>query len=268
MAKNLRYSNQTQKLEQMKWTWSAALVLSLGLGIMSATTVKYPTAKSKSFEAGEKLRYRVSYGFVDAGEAVLTVSKTDKKSPTGRALYHMKGEGRSLGAFTAFYKVEDVYQSYMDQQGAFPWEFIRDVNEGGYEINQKYTFRQDKQTVNTGEETVKVPMGVQDMISAFYYARTLDFKNMKVDQVTTFDCFMDGEIWPLKMKYKGIETIKIRKGEFECMKFVPVVQEGRYFKNEEDVEFWVTNDGNRIPVLVKAKIAVGSIKMHLVEWEA
>ena len=251
----------------MKWTFSAALVLSLALGITSATTVKYPSAKSKSFEAGEKLRYRVSYGFVDAGEAVLTVNETSKKGANGRKLYHVVGEGKTLGAFNAFYKVRDTYESYIDKEGAFPWEFKRDVNEGGYEIKQNYTFKQDKQIVNTGEEEVKVPMGVQDMISAFYHARTLDFKNMKVDQVTSFDCFMDGEIWPLKMKYKGKETIKIRKGEFDCMKFVPVVQEGRYFKNEEDVQFWVTDDGNRIPVLVKAKIAVGSIKMHLVEWD-
>lgn len=78
---------------------------------------------------------------------------------------------------------------------------------------------------------------------------------------------MDGEIWPLKVRFVGIEEVKIRKGKFECLKFQPVVQEGRYFENDDDVEFWVSNDANRIPVLVKAKIPVGTLKMHLVEWE-
>ena len=78
---------------------------------------------------------------------------------------------------------------------------------------------------------------------------------------------MDDEIFPLKVKFVGNEEIKIRKGTFACLKFVPVVQSGRYFEKEDDVEFWVTNDKNRIPVLVKAKIPVGVIKMHLVEWE-
>ena len=77
---------------------------------------------------------------------------------------------------------------------------------------------------------------------------------------------MDNEIFLLKVKYVGDEEITIRKGKFKCHKFVPVIQTGRLFKNESDVNFWVTNDENRIPILVKAKIPVGSIKMHLVEW--
>ena len=90
---------------------------------------------------------------------------------------------------------------------------------------------------------------------------------MKVGQVFAFQCFMDDEVWPLKVKYVGDETIRIRKGKFKVHKFVPVVQTGRYFKSEEDVSFWVTADDNKIPILVKAKIPVGTIKMHLVEWE-
>jgi hypothetical protein len=77
---------------------------------------------------------------------------------------------------------------------------------------------------------------------------------------------MDDELYNLKIKYVGEEVIHIRKGKFNCFKFVPVVQTGRYFKSEEDVNFWVTNDENKIPILVKAKIPVGVVKMHLVEW--
>ena len=51
--------------------------------------------------------------------------------------------------------------------------------------------------------------------------------------------------------------------QFQCYKFVPVVQTGRYFENEDDVQFWVTADKNRIPVLVKAKIPVGTVKSRL-----
>jgi hypothetical protein len=241
-------------------------IVALGLGFNSASLISYPSAKTNSFKSGEKLRYRVTYGFMDAGEAILSVNETSKKG-AGRSLYHVKGEGRTLGGFNLFYKVEDTYESYLDKQGAFPWYFKRRVNEGGYKISQDYTFKQDKQRVNNGEKDFKVPLGIQDMISSFYYARTLDFENMKKGQITSFNCFMDDEIWPLKVKFVEKEEINIRKGKFDCLKFVPVVQEGRYFKNEDDVEFWVTNDKNRIPVLVKAKIPVGTIKMHLVEWE-
>ena len=109
-------------------------------------------------------------------------------------------------------------------------------------------------------------MGVQDMISSFYKARTLDFGNMKVGQTFEFKTFMDDEIYNLKIKYVGDEEIRIRKGKFKTHKFVPVVQTGRYFESEEDVQFWVTADKNKIPLLVKAQIPVGTVKMHLVEW--
>ncbi|MEX2483689.1 MAG: DUF3108 domain-containing protein [Brumimicrobium sp.] len=251
----------------MKTIISVLIVAGFLFGMTSSTQIKYPTIQSKSFESGEKLRYRVTYGVMDAGEAILTVKETSKKGANGRPLYHVKGEGKTLGAFNLFYKVEDIYESYIDKTGGFPWLFLRDVNEGGYEINQEYTFKQDKQKVITGGKEYKVPVGIQDMISSFYFARTLDFKNMKVGDETEFKCFMDEEIWPLKVRFVGVEEIKIRKGTFECMKFQPVVQEGRYFENDDDVEFWVTNDVNRIPVLVKAKIPVGTVKMHLVEWE-
>jgi hypothetical protein len=105
------------------------------------------------------------------------------------------------------------------------------------------------------------------MISSFYYARTMNFKNLKKNDTFEFKCFMDDEIYNLKVKYVGDEQIHIRKGKFKCLKFVPVVQTGRYFKSEDDVNFWVTKDENRIPILVKAKIPVGIVKLHLVEWE-
>jgi hypothetical protein len=251
----------------MKTIISILIISALLVGMTSSTKTFFPEVQSKSFTSGEKLTYRISYGIMDAGEAVLTVKETAKKGANGRPLFHVKGEGRTLGAFNWFYKVEDTYESYIDKKGAFPWLFVRDVNEGGHTINQEYVFKQDKQKVVTKGKEYKVPLAIQDMISSFYYARTLDFKNMKVGDITEFKCFMDEEIWPLKVRYVGTENISIRKGTFECLKFQPVVQEGRYFKNKDDVEFWVTNDANRIPVLVKANIAVGSIKMHLVKWE-
>jgi hypothetical protein len=232
---------------------------------MSSSSIKYPSVSNSAFKIGEKLRYRVTYGFIDAGEAFLEVKATARKGDK-RPLYHIVGTGRTLGGFNSFYKVDDTYESYIDQDAIMPWLFKRDVNEGGYKINQEYSFDQNKYSVNNGEKTYKTPLGIQDMVSSFYKARTLSFEGMKKGQTFEFKCFMDDEVFNLKIKYVGDEEIKIRKGKFKCHKFVPVVQTGRYFENEEDVNFWVTADKNKIPVLIKAKIPVGTVKMHLVEW--
>jgi len=239
----------------------ALLVLS-----SSSNLVSFPSTYNKSFQSGEKLRYLISYGFIDAGEATLEVNSTSKKG-NNRELVHVKGIGRTLGGFNSVFKVYDVYESYIDKKGVFPWQFVRRVDEGGYLINQDYTFQHDKSKVKTSEgKEFKVPVGIQDMLSSFYYARTLNFKDIKKGAIFEFKCFMDEEIFPLKIKYVEEEVIHIRKGKFKCMKFVPVIQTGRLFKDESDVNFWVTSDDNHIPILVKAKIPVGSIKMHLVEW--
>jgi hypothetical protein len=220
-----------------------------------------------AFKPGEKLKYRLTYGIFDAGEATLEVIETSKKV-RGRKLWRVRGIGTTISAFEWFYKVYDRYESYIDVEGMFPWIFIRRVNEGGYKISQDYTFFQHKQEVDNGEgERFKTVESAQDMISAFYYARTLNFSKAKIGQKYEIPIFMDDGNYPTGIRYKGKEVIRIRKGKFLCHKFSPVVQEGRVFNNEDDLTIWVTADRNKIPILCKAKIKVGSIKMHLVGWE-
>ena len=243
------------------------LIIILFLLLISSSNDKgLPLVENNAFQLGEKLRYRISYGIIDAGEATLEIRSTERKVRS-RNMFHIVGKGKTLGAFNSFYKVMDRYESYIDKKGVFPWYFKRRVNEGGYKINQDYSFKHHYKKVHTGDETFKIPIGIQDMISSFYYARTLDFNNIYNGKIFEFNCFMDNEIYSLKIKYVGKEKITIRKGKFNCLKFVPVVQTGRYFNSEDDVNFWITNDKNKIPVLVKAKIPVGTVRLHLVGWE-
>ena len=216
-----------------------------------------------AFRPGEKLTYVVHYGWLNAGEAVVEL-KESPRDINGRKALLAVGTGRSLGAFNTFYKVDDRYESYFDAQGVFPWVFKRSVSEGGYEFTQDYVYHQTKRVVTTQKkETHAVPAGVQDMLSAFYYARTMDFSKAKEGDVFVIETFLDDELWPLRMRYMGKETIKLRNGKYRCMKFQPVVQEGRIFKGNDDLNVWITDDGNRIPVLAQAKVLVGSIKMEL-----
>jgi len=181
---------------------------------------------------------------------------------------HAVGVGQSTGAFSSFYKVNDRYETYFDRSGVFPYTFIRRVDEGGYKFSQDYIFLQRRGQVTTQEKkTFDVPAHVQDMLSAFYFARTIDFGKAKPGEVFTIETFLDNELWPLRMRYVGKETIKLRNGKYRCLKFQPVVQEGRIFKGNDDLNVWITDDANRIPVLAQAKVLVGSIKMELSAYE-
>lgn len=222
---------------------------------------------NKAFEPGEVLKYRLHYGIINAGTATLKVEKYNK-TIAGRKIYHIIGTGETRGAFNWFFKVRDKYETYIDAKGVFPWLFVRRVNEGGYKINQDYQFYQTKNKVkNSKGKYFKVPENVQDMLSSFYYARTIDFTDAKKGDVFSFNAFIDGEVFPLKLKYMGIDKIKSSGTKYKCLKLHPVIQEGRVFKSNDDVTVWITADKNKILVLAKANVLVGSIKMELTDYE-
>ena len=141
---------------------------------------------------GEQLVYRLHYGFIDAGEAVLEVKDEEKKYGERNAL-HVVGIGQSKGTFDWFFKVRDRYESYIDEEAMCPWVFVRRVDEGGYKINQNYVFNPFKKTVNADGKQFNTSQYAQDMISSFYYARTIDFSDAKPGDIFTFDAFVDNE---------------------------------------------------------------------------
>lgn len=221
--------------------------------------------KNEAFKRGEKLTYRMHYGFINAGEVVMHVME-ENKLIGGRSTLHIIGIGETNSSFDLFYKVRDRYESYIDEKAIIPWLFIRRVQEGGYKLSENLIFNNYKGTVDRDGQIFQVPENVQEMTSAFYYARTIDFTNAKPGDIFEFPCFVDKEVWPLKIKYIGKETIKSDIGKIRCIKFCPVVQKGRIFKKEEDMTAWISDDKNRIPIRAQAQVLVGSIKMDLMAY--
>ena len=216
-----------------------------------------------AFKAGEQLEYRLHYGVINAGTAKLEVKSLGKKI-AGREVYHIVGSGRTKGPFDWVFKVRDRYETFLDVEGVFPWVFKRDVNEGGYTIKQNYKFAQTKNTVDNGEgKSFETPNGIQDMLSAFYYARAIDYSKATKGEIFTIWSFVDDEIWPLRIRYLGKDQIKVAGDEYKALKFCPVVQEGRLFENEDDVAVWISDDANKIPLLAQGKVLIGSVKMEL-----
>lgn len=156
-----------------KFIYTIAL-LGVFFGMTSSSLVSYPSVTNSSFKVGEKLRYRITYGFMDAGEAVLEVKATTRKG-NNRPLLHVIGTGKTLGGFSAFYKVRDVYESYIDQKSIMPWLFIRDVNEGGYKINQTYTFKQNQRKVYNGKKTLYNAYGDSRYGFLFLQGKNVEF---------------------------------------------------------------------------------------------
>ena len=220
-----------------------------------------------AFKKGEFLRYDVTYGYFSAATATLEIADFSKRI-NGRNTFHVVGKGKSAGALNWFFKVEDRYETYIDEQAILPWKFIRHVREGGYELDRDIRFDQYLNTATVtqnGDKDYNVEPNTQDLLSAFYYARTLDMQDAEIGQEFVINTFFDRKMYPLKFKFLGSEVVTTDLGSFNCLKFRPMVEKGRVFKEEEDMTLWVSDDANKVPIRLKSDLLVGSIEMDLVE---
>jgi hypothetical protein len=221
--------------------------------------------ENKAFTRGEKLKYRVHYGVIDAGNATLEVTQ-DTVKIAKRSTLHMVAKGFTNSAWDLVFPVRDTYESYVDQESVLPWFHKRRVNENGYIINHDVAFNQYSNEAIANKQRYKTDSNVQDMVSAFYYPRILDYSKAKAGDLFVVNTFFDFQNYPLKIKYVGTEVIKTEFGKIKCYKFHPVVQKGRVFKTEEDMTVWLSADDSKVPIRVQANILVGSVKMDLIEY--
>jgi len=228
----------------------------------------YKISKISAFSVGEKLTYRVHYGWLNAGVAEVEVLP-NLEYVNGKETFHVKGTGRTVSAFEWFYKVRDEYESNIEVQSMNPLKFKRRVNEGGFKINRDYDFNIEEKKVFSyeREKVYDILDNTQDMLSSFYYLRSIDFSKAKNGDIFNVNTFMDHKNFSFKVQLVSEETIEVDAGKFKCYKFSPVVEEGRVFKSKDDLQVWVTKDHNKIPILVEAKIIVGSVKMELNKYE-
>lgn len=222
-----------------------------------------------AFNAGEFFKFRIHYGVVNAGYATLEVKDAVRNN---KKVHHVVGKGYTTGMTKFFFKVEDVYESYFDKVTGKPYQFVRKIDEGGYTKNQEGFFNQDKNTVTVKDykhkttKTFTVTENVQDIVSTFYYLRNHPNVNkLKVGESITVDMFFDDEVTKFKLKFIGKEDITTKFGTVSAMIFRPYVQAGRVFKEEESLTVWISDDDNKIPLRIKASLAVGSLKADLEE---
>ncbi len=214
------------------------------------------------FGPGEKMVFSIGYGVVDAGEAVVeVVGLTDYQ---GHRCYQLQSKANSNRFFSSIYKVRDKIVSYMDVEGLYSRYFYKRLREGDYRKTVEISFDQDNEVARyaNGNE-YPAGFGVQDVLSAGYFVRT---QELVVGQDFNVLAHSSRKTYDLKVYVHAKEKVTVEAGTFNCFVLEPIMQGEGLFKHEGKLTIFLSDDEYRVPVLVKTKVPVGSIKVELKEF--
>jgi hypothetical protein len=220
--------------------------------------------ENRAFGVGERLVFDVNYGLITAGEAIMHIPAYD--SIAGRQCFRVEFAVNSLPSFSWIYKVEDRYLTFIDVETIAPWRFEQHIREGSYRRDFVAEFDQTRNTATTADSVFQVPEYVHDIMSAFYFARTIDYSGFQVGEGVTLSNFYKDKSHELFVRYLGKQELEVAAGTFRTLVVEPLVREGGLFKSEGRLVVWLTDDERRIPVRVNTKVIIGSIDSELREY--
>jgi Protein of unknown function (DUF3108) len=225
-----------------------------------------------AFLEGEELVYKVYYnwGFIWVNAAEITFRVLDEDDQ-----YHFQVIGKTHDSYDWFFKVRDYYDTWVQKDNLLPLMSIRQLLEGKYTLYDYTAFDQSRQTCynerGRSKETIKehnhfdVDGCMHDMLSILYFARNLDFGGYAQGESFPIKIFVDKDTWPLEVRYKGAEAGKKIKGpgRFNTLRFSPQVIEGEVFPKDAELNVWVSDDANHLPLIIESPLSVGSAKAIL-----
>ena len=223
-----------------------------------------------SFAGGEKLVYKLYYNlgllWIPAGEVTFTVRENKEN-------YELKAIGKTYKTYESIFKVNDYFYSKIDKKTLLPQNFVRIVHEGNYTLYDSIRFDQRNNLAFTyhGKSKSEAKSSVhkfnscmQDMMSNLYYMRNIDLSEMKKGDKIGTKMFFDKEVFPINVRYDGKEKKDIKElGKFNTIRIIPDLVEGNVFKKGDYMKLWVSDDKNKIPLLIESPVSIGSIKAVL-----
>ncbi len=228
------------------------------------------------FHDGEKLTFRLRYGFITAGKAVMEVHKTQFRDSI--PVYRFRTSARSASGFDWIYKVRDEVNSYVVPDGFYPLRFEKKLREGNYKADlltdylprdslarvEETRYHNNMRVRSRKKYEVTVPPYAQDVLSSFYYVRLLSLEPGKSQYLVNHE---KKKVYNLRVVVHKRETIEVEAGTFRCIVVEPMIEGEGLFKKKGSLKIWLTDDRLRLPVQMTSKIIVGHITSELIKIE-
>ncbi|GAA3981092.1 DUF3108 domain-containing protein [Hymenobacter antarcticus] len=227
-----------------------------------------------SFGRGEVIKYTVHYGLINGGEATVETGGSLERV-NDRPCYKATVSGRTTGSFDFFLRIRDQWRAYIDTTSILPIRAQRDIAEKNYRKKETIDFDHlhDLADVQVHDKehpkrnTVKVANNSLELVSGFYYLRTINFDRMKVGDVVRIPGYFDGDNFMLEVTYKGREVVETKAGDVRTFKLVPKLPNNKLFRGENAISVYLSDDRNKIPVLFQAEMFVGTVKVDMVGYK-
>jgi hypothetical protein len=235
----------------------------------------YPPVRNESFERGEVLKFKMTYGIFTVGRGSATIHPNYFKL-NNRDCYKVDVFAETVGMVNWVTDIKNQYGAYVDTAAIIPHMFYRRQREGHYKKDEQTYFDHanrkirvstaDKKTGKFKEPVVyDATPQVRDMISGFLYLRIMDFSELKKNDTVVVTGFFEDEFYKLKIVYKGKETIRTKVGKVRTLVFKPMMPKNQLFDGENSITAYFSDDKNRIPIKIDAQMFIGSAGVELTD---
>ncbi|MGB1309350.1 MAG: DUF3108 domain-containing protein [Oceanihabitans sp.] len=234
--------------------------------------------QNSAFQAGEKLSFTAAYNMSGLMTDLAEINMAVREVKTSKAtLWRLKCTATTYSKWDNFFKIRDIYESYVSPKTLKPYLYQRDIDEGGHYKFVKYKFshktntvkslrRQKSKNFESGfwdrNNTVKITPNTNDIVTTIYKIRTLDLQNTANGATHTLTILFDNEETKLSLTMLGKETISTAIGSKACYKIAIRINNSDVLKGNNNL-LWLTADANKIPVFAKFKVAVGSGELKI-----
>ena len=258
----------------------SVLLVGIGLSASAQGTKCLPSRTDgvEPFKAGEKIVFNISYNWhavqTDVAKGTLTAKQ---ETLNGEKVWHTSMSMQTAPFFDVFFKIREQFDSWFALKGVEPRKFYRDTKEGDYHAINDYVYDRRAGVIHAKLEywdkdksQVDIPYGdcTYDVTALFYFARRMDFANMKTGSTQKISIAIDKDIFQVRLTYRGKENKWVRGvGTIAAHKVGISLNKGNVFEGNEDAILWFSDDDNRIPVAFMAPLKVGAMNGRLASYE-
>lgn len=235
-------------------------------------------AQDFPFKNGEVIHYDIKYKYglvtMKGGTAnyKINVSEFEGKQTIKSVL-----DFKTTSFFDKIYKIRDTLISHASIPHLDPIYHFRSVNEGG-----SYSFLEEMRTLQYSDAYTEVSIlrtrgeeimvdtiissdhAGYDLLNVFLFIRNLDYQNLSTEETRHLATFLGRRKVNIILRYEGQTIIeKSETHKFKALKFAIDVTDDVFTESSNALEVWISDDMNRIPLKMKAKLKIGAAEADM-----